>query len=101
MKYCQKCGNQVMDEAIICPACGCAVAAEAYQMKRAATETPGLATCAVAFSFLSPIVGIILGIIGLSKYTTETYRRKCSSAIVIAIGVFIAAFSILMAVSMY
>ena len=23
MKYCSKCGNQLFDEAVICPACGC------------------------------------------------------------------------------
>lgn len=25
MKFCQKCGNQVMDEAVVCPSCGCAI----------------------------------------------------------------------------
>ena len=25
-KYCEKCGNQLLDEAIMCPKCGCAVA---------------------------------------------------------------------------
>ena len=24
MKYCTKCGNELMDEAVICPKCGCA-----------------------------------------------------------------------------
>lgn len=24
MKYCEKCGNQLMDEAVMCPKCGCA-----------------------------------------------------------------------------
>ena len=24
MKYCQKCGNELLDEAVICPKCGCA-----------------------------------------------------------------------------
>ena len=24
MKYCSKCGNELMDEAVICPKCGCA-----------------------------------------------------------------------------
>lgn len=23
MKYCSKCGKEIMDEAVICPACGC------------------------------------------------------------------------------
>ena len=25
MKYCSKCGNELVDEAIVCPKCGCAV----------------------------------------------------------------------------
>lgn len=25
MKYCSKCGNQLLDEAVICPKCGCMV----------------------------------------------------------------------------
>lgn len=25
MKFCQKCGRELMDEAVICPACGCLV----------------------------------------------------------------------------
>ena len=26
MKYCSKCGKELMDEAVICPSCGCSVA---------------------------------------------------------------------------
>ncbi len=26
MKFCQKCGKEIMDEAVVCPGCGCAVA---------------------------------------------------------------------------
>lgn len=25
MKFCQKCGKEIIDEAVICPGCGCAV----------------------------------------------------------------------------
>ena len=25
MKFCQKCGKEIMDEAVICPGCGCSV----------------------------------------------------------------------------
>ena len=25
MKYCSKCGNELLDDAVICPKCGCAV----------------------------------------------------------------------------
>lgn len=25
MKYCEKCGKEIMDESVVCPGCGCAV----------------------------------------------------------------------------
>lgn len=25
MKYCEKCGNELLDEAVMCPKCGCSV----------------------------------------------------------------------------
>lgn len=28
MKYCQKCGKEIMDEAVVCPVCGCSVTEE-------------------------------------------------------------------------
>ena len=28
MKYCSHCGKEIMDEAVICPSCGCKVASE-------------------------------------------------------------------------
>ncbi len=28
MKYCAKCGKEIMDDAVICPGCGCAIAKE-------------------------------------------------------------------------
>lgn len=30
MKYCTHCGNQLLDEAVICPGCGCAVEGSTY-----------------------------------------------------------------------
>lgn len=35
MKYCSHCGKQILDEAIICPGCGCAVSGGTYQRARA------------------------------------------------------------------
>ncbi len=28
MKYCNKCGNQLLDEAVMCPRCGCSVGSQ-------------------------------------------------------------------------
>lgn len=37
MKYCQHCGAQLMDEAVICPSCGCAV-----ESRQAKAETSSM-----------------------------------------------------------
>lgn len=31
MRFCEKCGKEIMDEAVICPGCGCAVKTEVKQ----------------------------------------------------------------------
>lgn len=38
MKYCSKCGKEIMEEAVICPECGCAVEAYAFSKTEADTE---------------------------------------------------------------
>lgn len=54
MKYCMKCGKELVDEAVICTGCGCSVDIP----KNHATDeiSGGLMT----LSILLPIVGIIL-----------------------------------------
>lgn len=87
MKYCSKCGKEIMDEAIVCPGCGCAVAGNpatqfSHQKSPWQSETPTLANCAVAFAILMPFVGIILGIIGTLKYQDEALKNRCVRAII-------------------
>ncbi len=59
MKYCTHCGKELMDEAVVCTGCGCAVNG-ARQMNNAAAgadiPSPGLNI----LSFFIPIVGLIL-----------------------------------------
>ena len=33
MKFCSKCGKEIMDEAVVCPSCGCAVERELTKNK--------------------------------------------------------------------
>ncbi len=101
MKYCSKCGNQVFDEAVICPKCGCEVEQKQnnyYQQpakkervvnyeRTQERESPSMASTALLFAFLVPIVGIILGIIGMNKYRTQEYRKKCRTALIVGIVV--------------
>lgn len=54
MKYCSVCGNQLMDQAVICPRCGCAQASA-----KADSSNIGYAF----LGFFVPIVGLILYLI--------------------------------------
>lgn len=93
--FCQKCGKEINDEAVVCVGCGCPV----KPLQSATTTTPsypkpipessGNATSAIVFAFLMPIVGLILGIIGACKYKNPILQNKCKGAIFISIGMWI------------
>ena len=81
-----------MDEAVICPGCGCAVGNnQSGNLTQVHTtgETSGLATGALVCSFLIPIVGLILGIVGACKYKTPEFKNKSIAAILVSILVWI------------
>ncbi|MBR3096130.1 MAG: zinc-ribbon domain-containing protein [Clostridia bacterium] len=110
MKYCQKCGKELLDEAVICPNCGCAVAPvqpSSPTESPFATETPqpqsresdSSANMALLFAFLIPIVGIILGVINMGKYQTKKYKDRCVAAIVI--GAIVQIIMILLVMNIY
>ena len=48
MKFCQKCGKEIAEEAIICPGCGCAIAEE----KKGKGGNDGLAVASKIFLIL-------------------------------------------------
>jgi hypothetical protein len=64
-------------------------------------ETSGLATAALICAFFIPIVGLILGIVGLTKYKTEALRKKCVTAIALSVAVWVASFAILLGLSAF
>lgn len=53
MKYCNNCGKEVSDNAVVCPFCGCAVASKNVEVDKPSTGLNIL-------SFLIPLVGLIL-----------------------------------------
>ena len=99
MKFCSHCGKEIDDNAVICPGCGCPVqsatanntaANPAFgQISNADVivdgENPKIARLALVFSFLMPIVGLILGIIGAVKYKTQKFKTQCLIAIPVSI----------------
>ena len=101
--FCSKCGNEIDNEALICPKCGCATANMALQKSSASAktseETDTLVNCAIVFAILAPIVGLILGIIGTVKYRNEEYKKKSIRAIVLSVIVWAVFYGIILMVN--
>lgn len=57
MKYCSKCGNEILEEAIVCPKCGCA------QENKPASQTDSDSIGWGFLGFCVPVVGLILYLI--------------------------------------
>ena len=51
MKFCEKCGKEIMDEAVICPGCGCSVNDRSETVK--VMEVPKQAKTAKLLGILS------------------------------------------------
>lgn len=86
--FCQKCGKEIHDEAVVCIHCGCAVNGVNNRYGND-EETSSLATLSIVFAFLMPIVGLILGICGCVKYRDENYKTTSSYGIVLSIVMWI------------
>ena len=63
--YCAKCGKEIMDEAVICPGCGCPVAGKSIQQAGAEEDVANGILNIVGF--LLPIIGLILFCVMISK----------------------------------
>ena len=56
MKYCVKCGNELVDDAVICPKCGCAT--ELYNASESKENNDkALKKIALIFMIISTVVG--------------------------------------------
>lgn len=58
MKYCTKCGKEIMDEAIVCPGCGCS-----QQAGNGVTTQDSSSFGWALLGFCIPVVGLILYLI--------------------------------------
>lgn len=102
--FCQKCGKEINDDAVVCVGCGCSVQQKSSvsdnQSTKEAKESNSTANCALLFAFLLPIVGIIMGIIGVCKYKTPKYKQRCITAIIVSIVVWIISFALMAAIGL-
>ena len=78
MKFCPKCGTQLVDEAVVCTGCGCAVAAPAEaNVAVAAKPASGLTTAAKILMIISTVVtGFYLIPLAWCLPMTISYSKK-------------------------
>ena len=101
MKYCIHCGNELFDEAVVCPKCGCP---SSDQSLRVSVENNSIATAGFVLSLCSTVVpilsilGLIFGIIGLCKSRRLNGNNRGFSIAAIIISSIIIAFIILILV---
>lgn len=80
--FCNKCGKEIFDEAVICVGCGCPV----KPIKVVAEQwSAGIMAALVIGTILIPLIGIIFGAIGISQD-----EKKGQAIILLAIGIFMA-----------
>lgn len=84
MKFCSKCGNQIADEAVICPNCGCATG---YQEAPAKGSETTLQTVAKVFMILGTIAnGFALIPLAWCIPMTVSYFRKVKNGEPVSTG---------------
>lgn len=54
MKYCEKCGKEILDEAVVCPNCGCATANKPLKQNEASYDD------AVKGAFITNIICVVV-----------------------------------------
>ena len=88
MKYCSKCGNELFDEAVICPKCGCAVVEHSQYNN---TASNGMAVAGFVCAFFIPLFGWIFGWLGYikSKELNGRGRELSIASMILAVISFI------------
>ena len=96
MKYCTHCGNELLDEAAICPKCGCPTNNVHEYAKE--TNSNGFAIAGFVLSFFGGVLGIIFSAIGLKVSAQKNGAGKGMAIAGLIIGIisFVLYFSLLL-----
>ena len=86
MKYCHKCGKELVDEAVVCPACGCAQGAP----QMVAQDSSSLGYACLGFCF--PIIGLILFLVW--KDSTPLRAKSAGKGALISVIISVVAYII-------
>ena len=90
MKYCQTCGKQLVDDAVFCPGCGCAVGNNApagHNNAGPAADAPNIGFAILSFFF--PLIGLILWLVWKDTYPLKAKSCGKGALIGVIVGVVI------------
>lgn len=89
-KFCSHCGNELVDEAVICPKCGVSTGQNSV-VGNNNNASNGMATAGFILSFFIPLLGLIFSILGLKKVKETNTGKGLSTAgiIISSIALFI------------
>ena len=97
MKYCAKCGNELMDEAVVCVKCGCPVNSAPVVMGQTPAPVPTtekaepskapvvLGVLGIVCAWLFALAGHILSIIGIVMGIKEYKKTGNMTGLVLSI----------------
>lgn len=90
-KFCSNCGNELVDEAVICPKCGVSASQNTAVSNNNNGTSNGMATAGFILSFFIPLLGLIFSILGLKKVKETNTGKGLSTAgiIISSIALFI------------
>ena len=96
-KFCSNCGNEVVDEAVICPKCGASTGQNTVVGNNNNGTSNGMATAGFILSFFVPLLGLIFSILGLKKVKETNTGKGLSTAgiIISSIALFITLISVI------
>ena len=82
--YCKKCGNEIRDDAMICPKCGCATG---NRKAPAAEDSSGFGWAVLGFFI--PIVGLILYLVWKTEYPMRARSAGKGALVSVILGVIV------------
>ena len=99
MKYCKNCGNQLFDEAVMCPKCGSMQQEKTAPAKNTVSavvqsENPVWGLLAVIFGAFGSL-GLVFGIIGLCAYRDEKDPNHKKNKLLSTIGLILGALQLI------
>lgn len=87
MKFCTHCGKEVMDDAVICPNCGCSVQYDENPQGAAAPQNTApvdsystLSIVGLVLAFFTALVGLIVSVVALNEAKTTGSAKSQSMA---------------------